>query len=173
MASGVQHVRTIGEQSMTFDSPTAEKSLRITSRLMHQGMWLLLPIAAALAIIVRHDAPDRTAYLLGCGVLAFMLSYALWGVRRKLGYRDTQDKLVRDVKTFLEKQPADLAPSAASPAFVAVPPSGSADFVPLQGAAAFRRPAGDPVVFDAFPSREGVAVRMDFRALVLSAESSC
>jgi hypothetical protein len=160
---------------MTFDSPIAEKGLRITSRFMHQRVWLLLPIAAAMTGIVRRGAPGSTAYLwfLGCGFLAFML------VRRKLGYRDTQDKLVRDVKTFLEKQSANLAdpPAPLKPAdvpkVVAVPHSGPADFVSLQVAAAFRRPAGDPVVFDAFPSRKSVAVRMDFRTPVLPAEASC
>src|ERR1039457_4402151 len=82
---------------------------------------------------------------------------------------------LKDVKTFLERQPAppvvQPVPAKAAVSRTASPvggvPSKSAGFVPLKGAAAYRAPAGDPVVFEAFPSHESIAIRMDFHAVLL------
>jgi hypothetical protein len=136
-------------------------------------MWLLFLIAASLMMIVRRSVPARTGsiWILGCAVLAMALSFALRDVVRKVGHRNTEDKIVRDVKNFLTRpslpdgQPAPTkaaasqAAKAASDAFV---PSRSAYFVPLKGAANYRTPAADPVVYDAFPSRGPLGVRTDF-----------
>jgi hypothetical protein len=164
---------------MIFDLPIAERRLRNAARLVFYSMWLLFAIAAALTMIVRHSVPARTGslWILGCAVLAFVVSFALRDLVRKVGQRNTEDQIVRDVQTFLERQPAvpvgQSAPAKAAasqearPAGDAFVPSRSADFVPLKGAAAYRTPAADPVVFDAFPSRGPVAVRMDFHAVLL------
>jgi hypothetical protein len=104
-----------------------------------------------------------------------MLSFALRDVVRKIGRRNTEDKIVKDVKIFFERQPAppivQPVPAKAVVSRTASPvsdvPSKSAGFVPLKGAAAYRTPAGDPVVFEAFPSHESVAVRMNFHAVLL------
>jgi hypothetical protein len=141
-------------------------------------MWLLFVIAAGLMIVVRRSVPARTGsiWILGCAVLAFMLSFALRDVVRKVGHRNTEDKIVNDVKTFLEREPAPLVahprPKIAAvsrtegPTGDAFVPSKSAGFMPLKGAA-FRTPTGEPVVFDAFPSREPVAFRMNFYAVLM------
>jgi hypothetical protein len=164
---------------MTFDLPIAERRLRNASRLIFCGMWLLFAIAAVLTMIVRHGVPAPTGslWILGCAVLAFMLSFALRDVVRKVGHRNTEDQIVRDVQTFLEREPVlparRPAPAKAavsqttSPAGDAFVPSRPADFVPLKGAAAYCMPASDPVVFDAFPSREPFAAGMDFHAVPL------
>lgn len=162
---------------MTFDPPIAERRLRNTARSIHQSMWLLFPIAAGLMVVVRRGAPARNGsiWILGGAVLAFMLSFALRDVVRKIGRRNTEDKIVKDVKTFLERQPAppvvQPVPAKAAVSRTASPvggvPSKSAGFVPLKGAAAYRTPAGDPVVFEAFPSHESIAIRMDFHAVLL------
>jgi hypothetical protein len=167
---------------MTLDLPIAERKLRNTERLIHQSMWLLFLIAAGLMMVVRGSAPARTGsvWILGCAVLAFMLSFALRDVVRKLVRRNTEDKIVKDVKTFLEGQPAGPVERPA-PARVAVSrtagtgnavPSKSAGFVPMKGAAAYRTPS-DPVVFDAFPPRESASVRMDFYAVLMPVLDNC
>src|ERR1700691_286024 len=168
---------------MTFDLPIAERKLRNTERLVHQGMWLLFLIAVGLMVIVRRSVPPRTGsvWILGCGILAFMLSFALRDVVRKLVRRNTEDKIVKDVKTFLERQPAgpiarpappkvELSP-APSPEYAV--PSRPAGFVTLKDAAEYRTPSGYPVVFDAFPSRESVSVRTDFYAVLMPAPQNC
>jgi hypothetical protein len=141
-------------------------------------MWLLFLTAAVLMFILRRSAPARlgSIWILGCAVLALMLSFALRDVVKKLVRRNTEDRIVKDVKTFLERQPAAPAgpPAPAKAACVTGAPAGdpflpakSAGFVALKDAAAYSTPAGDPVVFDAFPSRESVAVKMDFYAVLL------
>lgn len=146
---------------MTFDLPIAERRLRNAARLIHQGMWLLFLIAAGLMAIVRRGASARTGslWILGCAVLAFMLSFALRDAVQKIGRRNAEDKIVKDVKTFLGTQPA--------PPVVQPVPSESAGFVPLKGAAAYCAPAGDPVVFDAFLSHESASAGMNFHAVLL------
>ena len=100
---------------MTFDLPIAERRLRNTSRLVHQSMWLLFLVAAGLMVIVRRSVPPRngSVRILGCALRAFMLSFALRDVVRKVGRRNTEDKIVKDVKIFLERQ---TAPPAGQPA---------------------------------------------------------
>jgi len=139
-------------------------------------MWLLFLIAAGLMVVVRRSIPARTGavWILGCAILAFMFSFALRDLVRKVGHRNTEDRIVKDVKTFLEREPASpvLRPApvkaavsgASGDPFV---PSKSAGFIPLQGAAVYLTSAGDPVVFDAFPSRESIAIRMNFSAVLL------
>jgi hypothetical protein len=170
MAPDVQWISR-PEISMSFASPLAEQRLRNTSRLVYQGMWLLFLIAAGLMIIVRRSVPARigSIWILGCAVLAFMLSFALRDAVRKVGHRNTEDRIVKEVKSFLQSQPAPTvakhAPANRTASPAAGVPSGSAGFVPLKSSAPYRTPAGEPVVFDAFPSRESVAIKMDFYAL--------
>jgi hypothetical protein len=110
-----------------------------------------------------------------------MLSYALRDVVRKLVRRNTEDQIVKDVKSFLERQPAGpierpapvkaaVDSTAASQSAV---PAKSAGFVPLKGAAAYRMPTGDPVVFDTIPPRDAVAVRTDFYAVLMPVVHNC
>jgi hypothetical protein len=164
---------------MTFDLPISERRLKNAARMTFYGMWMLFAIAAALTMIVRHSVPARTGslWILGCGVLAFMLSFALRDMVRKVGHRNTENRIVRDVQTFLERQPAhsvgQSAPAKAAVSQTARPaadpfvPLRSADFVLLKGAAAYRTPAADPVVFDVLPSRRPVAVKADSHAVLL------
>jgi len=170
---------------MTFDLPIAERTLKSTARLVQQSMWLLFIIAAALMIVVRRSVPARTGsmWILGCGVLAFMLLFALRDVIRKVGHRNTEDRIVKDVRTFLESEPAHevrqpkpaiAAPTQPiSPAGDAFVPSRPADFIPLKGAAAYRTSTGEPVVFDAFPSRESVAFKMSLYAVMQPVAHDC
>ncbi len=161
---------------MTFDLPIAEQRLRNTARLAHQGMWLLFLIAAGLMIVVGRSAPARTGsiWFLSCAVLAFMFSFALRDVVRKVGHRNTENRIVRDVKIFLEREPALPVRQPAAKAAASQPaapagdvPSRPAGFVPLHGGAAYRTPAADPVVFDAIPLHEFVAVPTEFFAVLL------
>jgi hypothetical protein len=145
--------------------------------LIFYGMWLLFVIAALMMTVFR-SAPARTGslWLLGCAVLAFALSFALRDVVRKVGHRNTEDQIVRDVQTFLERQPAlpigQPAPAKAAAAEIARPagdafvPGKSADFVPLKGARTYGTPPADPVVFDTIPSRGPRGVRKDFYAVL-------
>jgi|HubBroStandDraft_1064217.scaffolds.fasta_scaffold03545_12 hypothetical protein len=157
----------------------AEHTLRSTSRLVNQGMWLLFLVAAGLMMIVRRSAPARTGslWLLGCALLACMLSFALRNVLRKVGHRNTENKLVNDVKNFLEREP--VLPISPIKATAAIPerdtsvPSRSAGFVALKGAASYRVPGADPVVFDAFPLRESVRVKTDFYAVLQPVPQNC
>jgi len=160
---------------MTSNLPVAERKLRNTARLVHQSMWLLFFIATGLMIVVRRSVPARNGsiWIIGCAVLAFMLSFALRDVSRKVGRRNTEDKIVNNVKTFLESEPphenrppkpAVIKPPA--PAADALVPSRSAGFVPLKGAAVYSRSIGEPVVFDAFPSRQSVSFKMNFYAVL-------
>jgi hypothetical protein len=170
---------------MTFDLPIAERKLKHTERFIHQGMWLLFLIAAALMVVLGRSAPARvgSVWMLSCAVLAFMLSFAMRDVVRKLVRRNAEDKIVKDVKTFLEREPvapvkrparAEAAGSAKKDAVGdAFLPSKSAGFVSLKGTAAYRTPAGEPVVFDAFPIREHVAVKMNFHAVMLPVMHNC
>jgi len=165
---------------MTFDLTTAEQRLRNTARLAHQSMWLLFLIAAGLMLVLRHSAPARTGsiWIMGCAVLAFMLSFAMRDAVKKLGHRNTENRIVRDVKVFLETEPALPAmqpgtvvisqkAAAAEPAMPAEDvPTRPAGFVTLNGSAAFRTPA-DPVVFDAISLRGPVAFRAEFFAVLL------
>jgi hypothetical protein len=167
---------------MTFDSPTSERRLTNAARLIRHGMWLLFLIAAVLMIIVRGSVPARTGsiWTLGCAVLALVLSFALRDVVRKVGHRNTEDRIVRDVKTFLERQPTPQ-PALAKPKLsqTSLPaadpfvPSRTADFVPLKGSVAYRPSAANPVVFDAFPLRRSVSVKMDFFAVFPPVRPNC
>ena len=163
----------------------AERTLRNTSRLVNQGMWLLFLVAAALMMILRRSASARTGslWVLAAAVLAFMASFALRDLLRKVGHRNTENKIVSDVKSFLEREPVTLierpiqVKAEASPAAVPVGdafvPSESADFIPLKGAATLGTPDAEPVVFDAFPSREHVTLKMDFYAVLLPVRPGC
>ncbi len=165
---------------MTFELPIAERRLRFTSRMLHQGMWLMLLAAACLLLLVRTNISARTGslWLVGCGILAFMLSFALRDVVRKVGHRNTEDKLVKEVKTFLEREPTELIERPVvvrverkAEAAASVP--GLPGFVALKGVSPYSAPAGDPVVFDAIPAREAVTVKMDLYAVLLPVLSHC
>lgn len=173
---------------MTFDLPIAERRLKSTARLMHQGMWLLFLIAVGLMLIVHRSVTVRTGslWLLGCAVMAFMLSFALRDVIRKLVRRNAEDQIVKEVKTFLQKQDAGpVEPPAPADARVkdavrapaiqpgdAFVPCRAADFMGLKGMQPSQLES-DLVVFDAFPSRESAAFRMDFHAILQPVVSNC
>ena len=164
---------------MTFDLPMTERRLKSTARVMHQSMWLLFLVAVGLMLIVRRSVAVRTGsfWVLGCALLAIMFSFALRDMVRKLGRRNAEDQIVKDVKTFLQRQdPAPVEPPtpvkevavAAQPAAVpgdAFVPSRSADFLELKGALP-GQPEADLVVFDAFPCRESASFRMNFHAIL-------
>ena len=109
---------------MAFDLSIAEQRLRTAARLARQSMWLLFLIAASLMMIVRRRVPARigSIWILGCAVLALVLSFALHNVVGKVGHRNTEDKIVRDVKNFLETQPS-LPNGQSVPAEGAVSPA--------------------------------------------------
>ncbi|MGA3042926.1 MAG: hypothetical protein ABSF54_19275 [Bryobacteraceae bacterium] len=168
---------------MTFDLHNAEQKLKNTSRLVQQSMWLLFAIAFGLIVVVGRSAPARTGsvWFFACAVFAFMFSFVLRDIVKKVGHRNTEDQIVKDVKVFLEREP-DLPvrhtalPKVAEsgPAEPTNPtPSRSAGFVFLQGAVAYCTPCADPVVFDAFPSRESVHVKTDFYAVLLPVVHNC
>src|ERR1035438_8150021 len=87
--------KSSGEPDMTFDLPIAEQRLKNTARLAHQSMWLLFLIAAGLMFAVRSSSQARTGsiWILGCAVLAFMFSFALRDAVRKLGHRNTENRI--------------------------------------------------------------------------------
>lgn len=156
---------------MSIASSLVEQRLRNTSRMVYQGMWLLFVIAAVLLFIIRRNVPLQigSVWILGCAVVAFMLSFALRDAVRKVGHRNTEDRIVKEVKSFLQSQTAPTVAKRPPENQAAGPssgvPSGSAGFVPLKSATPYRTPAGEPVVFDAFRSRESIAIKMDFYAL--------
>jgi hypothetical protein len=166
---------------MTLDLPISERKLRNAARWIFYSTWLLFAIAAILTVIVRHSVPASTGWLwiLGCAVVAFGLSFALRDVVRKAGHRSTEDRIVRDVQTFLERQPAEAAEAAVqsgkaamkqpAPTGDAFVPSRPADFVPLKGAADLRTPDPGPAVFDAFPTRRPIANTMGSLSVIPAA----
>lgn len=180
---------------MLFDVSVAERRLRITPRVVYQGMWLLLAIAACLMMILRRSLPTRegSIWIVGSVVLACLLSFALRDVVRKVGHRNTEDKIVNDVKTFLANETVALpaqptpplaesnqaesnqaesseAPVSAGDGFRPVRP---ADFMELKNVASYRTLAGDPVVFDAFPWRQLIAFRPELHAVLVPVRPAC
>jgi len=169
---------------MTIDLPIAERRLKNTARLMQQGMWLLFLIAAGLMLVVRHNSGVRigSMWMLGCAVLAIMVWFGLRDVLKTLVRRNAEDRIVKEVKTFLQRQ--DLAPvernvpvqeAAAqepvrrSDGFM---PTGAADFVELRSTA-LNQPQPDLVVFDAFPAREPADFQMHFHAVLQPVLPNC
>ena len=166
---------------MSFDLPIAERKLKNTQRLLHQGMWLLFLVAAALMVVLRRNAPARigSLWILGAALLAFMLSFALRDVVRKLVRHNTEDKIVKDVKNFLEREPgAPLVYMATQKGAIRQPrtavevPLKAAGFIELKGAR-FSTPAGEPVVFDAFPSREPVVFKTNLYPVLMPVLPHC
>ncbi len=159
---------------MTLDLPVTERRLKSTARLMHQSMWLLFAVAAGLMVVVRRSGMVRTGsiWMLGCAVLAFMLSFALRDMVRKVVRRNTEDKLVKDVKNYLQKEPvgpvvqAAPARTAASGPDEEFVPGRANDFLRLKEIAP-RGQGADLVVFDAIPARESTSVRLDFYPVLL------
>lgn len=161
---------------MNFEMPVAERRLRNTSRLVNQSMWLLLLIAAALIMVVRRSAPARagSVWIFGFAVIALMASFALRDMIRKVGHRNTEDRIVKDVKTFLESEPAlsalpvPVKVEAIQPVTIEAPvPSRAAGFVDLKEAASYCAPSADPVVFDALPLRAALTFKADFFPVLL------
>lgn len=169
---------------MTFDSLIAERKLKTTAQFMQQSMWLVFLIAPGLLMIVRRSGLVRTGsmWMLGCTVLAFMLSFALRDAVRKIGHRNTEDKLVKEVKTYLESAPSvPVAPPAPPRAAVSQPvgrmgdafvPCRAADFLPPQSVAP-RAPGAGLAVFDAMPARDSIGVRLDYYAVLLPVRPTC
>jgi len=158
----------------------AERTLRSTSKLVNQGMWLLFLIACGLMMILRHSATARTGslWILGLAILGFMASFALRDVLKKVGHRNTENKLVSDVKTFLEMEPVAPVERAVKPkpAITEVQPATPnkpAGFVPFKDVAPYRTSKGEPVVFDAIPNREPISVKMEFHPVLMPVMSHC
>ncbi|HLY18186.1 MAG TPA: hypothetical protein VKR61_13230 [Bryobacteraceae bacterium] len=147
---------------------------------MQHSVWLLFIIAAGLILVVRGGGTLRTGsiWVLGCAVLAFIFSFALRDAVRKMGHRNTEDRLVNDVKHYLQAEPA--APATA-PAVAALQPAGCPGdaFVPTKAADFVQERAAelildaDLVVFDAFPVRKSTCVRWSAGAVLVPAESAC
>jgi len=171
---------------MTWDAPVAEQRLKHTTRWMHQAAGLLLLITAGLMLALRHNNAIRVGslWLIGGAVLAFMLSFALRDVIRKLGYKATEDRIIRDLKTYMhghletapvvhnDKQQAEPPqPQAAIQTVVrpgdAFVPTRAATFLELKSSMPLPRPSEDLVVFDAMPPRNSVELKMDLFAVLL------
>ncbi|MGO4880289.1 MAG: hypothetical protein ACLP59_05645 [Bryobacteraceae bacterium] len=164
--------------NVNFDA-IGERTLRNTSRLVNQGMWILFVISAALMIVLRRNStsPSGPFWILGFAVLGFMALIVLRDFARKAGHRHTENKIVNDVKTFLEREPvADLtarpmtrklaAVSSVDPADTLVP-SKQAGFVELRGAFMRCTPDAEPVVFDAIPSHQSAPKQTEFYAVLM------
>jgi len=159
-----------------------ERTLRNSSRLLNQGMWILFAIAATLMMILRHSAGSY--WVLGLVVVAFLGWGVLRDVARRAGHRHTENKIVSDVKSFLQREPvAPLTPRA--PIMKAAPigsvdplddtfaPSRKADFIPLDGVTPYHISAAEPVVFDAIPGRDFGAMRTSFHAVLDPIPNAC
>jgi len=140
---------------MTRDFPAADRRIKHAARLWSLSMWLLPPVAASAMLIVRRTDNARTGlfWILACIALGYVLSFVLRSLVRRMSHRNTEDKLVSDVKTYLKAQPVETDPARGDqPArhpietIVAAEPAG---FVALKGS----RPPGprrdDLVVYDA------------------------
>jgi len=169
---------------MTLDLPFAERRLKSTARLMHQSMWLLFLIAAGLMVAVRRSGTVRagSVWVLSAAVLIFMLSFVLRDVVRIISHRNTEDKLVKEVKNFLQREPvwpvAQAAPAAAAVTEPATRPEEepvpcrAADFIQPKGA----RPCvqePDLAVFDAIPAHDSMGVRSNFYPVLLPIMPNC
>lgn len=165
---------------MTLDLPTSERRLKNTARLMHQSMWVLLVISVSLMLIVRRAGAIHTGsiWILSCAVLAFMLSFALRDVVRKVGHRNTEAKLVKEVKSFLQTEPVAAATPVkggvsqpiAHTDEISIP--ARADFAPSKGITP-RAQEPDLVVFDAIPARAPISVRVNFYPVLLPVVPNC
>jgi hypothetical protein len=164
------------ETMMTLPFPLAYRKIKNPTRLMQQGVWLLLVIAVALLVVLRMSGNlgSGSLWILGCSVVAFLLAVALRDVMRKLGHRNTESKIVHDVKAFLEAQPpvefrrhlVEAAPisrmESREEERSAPVPSQATCFMPMAGELRHREPGDDLVVFDAIPAHPGIGVRMNF-----------
>ena len=70
--------------NVNFDA-IGERTLRNTSRLVNQGMWILFVISAALMIVLRRNStsPSGPFWILGFAVLGFMALIVLRDFARK------------------------------------------------------------------------------------------
>jgi len=171
---------------MTWDAPVAEQRLKHTTRWMHQTAGLLLLITAGLMLALRHNNAIRVGsfWLIGGAVLAFMLSFALKDVIRKLGYRATEERIIKDLKTYMHghietapvvhndepqtepPQPQGVIQTVVRPgdAFV---PTRAATFLELKKSMPLLGPGEDLVVFDAMPPRRSAELKMDLFAVLM------
>lgn len=159
---------------MTTAFPFPTRKIKNPARLMQQGVWLLLVIAVSLLVIMRTSGTlgKGSLWILGCAVAAFLLSLTMRDVVRKLGYRNTQDKIVKDVKTFLETQPPleVRQPVYRTPAVIAEVREEAEELIPRQATSfatmvrelTLHTPSDDLVVFDAISPRTPIALHMDF-----------
>jgi len=143
----------------------AERKLKNAGRLLHPGMWLLFLAAASLMAITHVSGSARTGsvWTLALVVMAIVLLVLLRVVVRHAGHRKTEDKLVNEVKTYLQGQesdsikrpvPAVAVPPAARPAPQTPMPTECTAFMPLDGVTLRGVNGGDLVVFDAIAARQ-------------------
>jgi len=170
---------------MTFDLPS-ERRVRGTTRWMHQAMWLLFAVFMALMVLARRDGAmsGESFWIPSVVLLAFMLSLTLRDLKRIAGHRNTEDKLVNEVKTFLQKESV-RAPEASRQTETAASvtasasedcnkvPREAAQFVLAEEPIGFREPCGDLAVFDAFPSRRLAGVKTRFHAVLQPVVAEC
>ncbi|MGA2131691.1 MAG: hypothetical protein ABSH50_05190 [Bryobacteraceae bacterium] len=158
---------------MTIPFPLSSRKIKNPARLMQQGVWLMLIVAVSLLLILRRSGTlgGGSLWILGLAVVAFLGTLAMRDVMRRLGHRNTEDKLVKDVKAFLETQPpiefrqrAYVAP----PASRAQSHDEEQDLVPRPATnfvasreLAHRAPGDDLVVFDAMQPRVCVELRVE------------
>ena len=158
---------------MTNPFPMPSRSLKNPGRLMQQGVWLLAIIALSLLLVMRHSGNlgSGSFWIVGCAVGAFLLSLTLRDAARKLGHRSTEDKIVKDVKNFLENQPAlEVHPPApvARPVVVAKSAEEVEEVIPRQAtnflsmSSDTQIPSDDLVVFDVIRPAVPVQVHMNF-----------
>jgi len=162
---------------MTLDLMMTERRLKITSRLMYQGMWVLC-VVAALMLLVRRSGAGRigSLWMFGMALLIFMISFAMRDVMRKIGHRNTENKLVDEVKSYLQNQPAQpveqpepvraVQLEPASQPEEACVPNQAAGFVPLPGSFLSGNSADELAVFDSIPSRDRVTFAAQFHAVL-------
>jgi len=171
---------------MSWDAPVAERRLKHTTRWMHQSAGLLLLITAGLMLVLRHNNAIRigSLWLVGGAVLAFMLSFALKDLIRKLGYRATEERIIKDLQTYMhgslgsapvaqndERQPEPPQPQAVSQAVGhagdAFVPCRAAAFLVLRDSKPLPVTSEDLVVFDAIPPLRSVEIRMNLFAVLM------
>jgi len=152
---------------------------------MHQSAGLLLLITAGLMVVLHRSNAIRigSPWIIAGLVLGFTFAFGLRDLIRRLGYRATEERILKDVRTYMNGslQKAAVAPEQQRQAepverplvqTVACP---SDAFVPCRVAAFLEPkdamlPSGsntDLVVFDAMPPRHRIEPRLDLFAIPL------
>jgi hypothetical protein len=153
---------------------------------MHQTAGLLLLISAGLMLALHRSNAIRVGslWLIGYAVLGFMLSFALRDVIRRLGHRATEERIIRDLRTYMhgrlgaapvvhndKRQTEPPQPQAAIQTVVlpgdAFVPCRAAAFLELRDSKPLRVTSEDLVVFDAIPPLRSVEIRMNLFAVLM------